>query len=124
MAPTSSALAGLVLATLVTAASSFAPPPLPAAPPSAAAASGSRSGRRHRRVWLDMARITPEVGDCLSNYGVAAADHQALVDELTPLLAIAAKRELEGGGAEMEITVARGPSGLGIDVSQDNMIGG
>ena len=75
---------------------------------------------------LKMNGVSREVGDVLLRYGVAEADHEALIKEITPLLggglpgsASTAKSKIE----TLEISVVRGEGGgLGIDVDKSNVI--
>ena len=78
-----------------------------------------------RAAALRLTAVSREVGDVLLRYGVAEADHEALLGELTPLLggtagpATAAPARVE----RVEVTVVRGEGGgLGIDVDKSNVI--
>ena len=85
--------------------------------------------RAHPQVSVHHASLRPEVEGVLSEYGIPADRHTSFMAALGDLGVIDTTAEGGGGGGggvteELEIVVRRGESGLGIDVDQDNMIGG
>lgn len=100
----------------------------PVLPGARAMLHATRQSSAARTRWenLKMNSVSREVGDVLLRYGVAESDHEALVKEITPLLAgglpgsaSTAKDKIQ----TLEISVVRGEGGgLGIDVDKSNVI--
>merc|ERR1719502_2637223 len=72
-------------------------------------------------------RVSPEIAALLSNFGVNPAQHDALIEGLTPLIlqqAISSPPGVSEGPVEMEVVVMRSAGGsLGIEVDNSNIIG-
>lgn len=65
--------------------------------------------------------LSSEVSEVLSKYGVPAEKHEALISELTPLLA----KPQAAKSSKLDVEVVRNEAGgLGIDVDQDNVVRG
>jgi hypothetical protein len=72
---------------------------------------------------LQLRAVSQDVSNVLLRYGVAEADHEALIGELAPLLGGAPPVSAFAKVETLEIAVVRSEAGgLGIDVDKSNVI--